>query len=118
MLKKAKQLGCLPNAQLPNDEELADAILDELQIFRPSNKVRHRHRCVLLFFTSSSILVFLIHGTFGWILFLITYVLATPGLEPTPLFTQILAIAISLELPCIFQSFQSNIRVNFVILTY
>ena len=49
MLKKAKQLGCLPNAQLPNDEEITDAILDELQIFRPSNKVRNIHICVLLF---------------------------------------------------------------------
>ena len=54
----------------------------------------------------------------GWVLFLLAYFMATPGFEPKPLFTQILAVAISLELLCVFQSFQSNIRVNFVVLTY
>ena len=40
VFKKAKQCGFLPNSQLPTDEDIANAILDELQVFRTSDEVR------------------------------------------------------------------------------
>jgi len=48
VLKKAKDCGFLLKAQLPNDEDIANAILEELQIYRTSSEfVSHFDSCML-----------------------------------------------------------------------